>query len=306
MAVISAGKGSSSASGSIKYVQYQKNSTKSRILFSEGVECSPYYKDAIQDFTYIRDTYHKTGEREAHHMVLAYSPEEEQRFSKEELFNKAIQVAKETFPNHQVWLGMHNDTEHLHVHMIINSVNLETGKKLQIAGRKGMHEIMNKVQNICHRLDLDNTLDVGKRSQKEGQVVTKNIIEHKLIEQGKSWKADIAKRVYDALNTAESKMDFILECNERGLSCKWDDNRKHITFSYIDNPSLKVRNTNLAKTFTLNQLESKETIKKAFDINRNNHFQHLNKEPTAIKRDITLEKQRVRNLERNHTIEIGR
>ena len=54
MAVISAGKGSHSAAGSIKYVQFEKKSTKPRIVFSEGIECSPYYKDAIQDFKCVR------------------------------------------------------------------------------------------------------------------------------------------------------------------------------------------------------------------------------------------------------------
>lgn len=306
MAAISAGKGSGSASGSIKYVQYEKDSTRPRVLFSEGIECSPYYQDAIEDFAYIRDIHHKSGGREAHHMVLAYSPEEEKRFTKKELFDKAIKVSKGTFPNHQIWLGMHNDTDHLHVHMIVNSVNLETGKKLQIAGRKGMHEIMNKVQNICHSLELDNTLEVGKRSQKEGQVITHNIVEYKLIEQGKSWKADIAKRVYESLNAADSKMDFILNCNEKGVLCKWDDNRKHVTFCDMDNPSRKVRSANLAKTFTLKQLESKESMEKAFKANKDKHVEQSNNEDLVLDRSKSLEKQTIKILKRNRSIELGR
>lgn len=145
MAVISAGKGSRSAAGSIKYVQFEKDSTHARIVISDGVECSPYYQDAIHDFACIRQTFNKENGRQVHHMVLAFSPEEKARFSQKELFNKSVDIAKAVFPQHQVWLGMHADTDHLHVHMIVNSVNFEAGRKLQIAGRKGMHELMEKV-----------------------------------------------------------------------------------------------------------------------------------------------------------------
>lgn len=81
---------------------------------------------------------------------------------------------------------MHNDTKHLHVHIVINSINLETGNKLQIAGRKGMHDIIEKVQLKAHELGLDTTLSIGRKQYEQGHVVTHNIIEHKLIEHGKS------------------------------------------------------------------------------------------------------------------------
>lgn len=99
MAVISAGKGSSSTAGSIKYVQYEKGTTNARIIFSDGINCSPYYKDAIHDFALIRDTFQKYDGREAHHIVLAFSPSEEAIFTPKEFFQKSIEIAKETFSN---------------------------------------------------------------------------------------------------------------------------------------------------------------------------------------------------------------
>ena len=88
MAVISAGKGSSSTAGSIKYVQYEKGTTNTRIIFSDGINCSPYYKDAIHDFALIRDTFQKYGGREAHHMVLAFSPSEEHTSNHSKVFQR--------------------------------------------------------------------------------------------------------------------------------------------------------------------------------------------------------------------------
>ena len=134
-------------------------------------------------------------------MVLAFSPSEEAKFTSKELFQKSIEIAKETFPNYQVWLGMHDDTEHLHVHIIINSINLETGNKLQIAGRKGMYDIMERVQEKAHILDLDNTLSIGRKQHEQGHVVTHNISRNiNLIEQWPNLgKQIIAEKVYSAL-----------------------------------------------------------------------------------------------------------
>ncbi len=268
MAVISAGKGSHSAAGSIKYVQFEKKSTKPRIIFSEGIECSPYYKDAIQDFKCVRDTFQKHSGREAHHMVLSFSEDEEQRYTQEDLFFKAVDIAKSTFPNYQIWLGMHDDTDHLHVHMVINSINLEDGKKMQIAGRKGMHEIMEKVQNRCNELGLDQVLPVGEHIQEEGRVVTHNIAEYKLIERGESWKLEMAKDILETLHESTGRDEFIVGCNERGIRCNWEETRKYVTFSYMDDSKKKARGSNLAKTFTLSDLESKESMERVFFQNR--------------------------------------
>lgn len=268
MAVISSGKGSRSAAGSIRYVQFEKHSTNSRVTYTEGLECSPYYQDAIQDFKDVRDSFGKTGGRQAHHMVLAFSPKEEERFSKEELFQKAIDIAENTFPNHQVWLGMHDDTEHLHVHMIVNSINLESGNKLQIAGRKGMQAIMEKVQLRGREIGLDSELEVGKRKGRHGDVATHNIVERKLIEQGQSWKAEIARIAYEALQKAKSRKEFIKRCLDEGVVCTWEETRKHVTFAVEAEPDKKVRNGNLAKTFTMNEFSSKEKLEKVLSHNR--------------------------------------
>lgn len=304
MAIISAGKGSHSAARSIRYVQFEKKSTNYRAIFSEGIDCSADYQAAIQDFQNVRNTYNKHGGREAHHMVISFSPEEEQRFTQESLFQKAVDIAKHTFPDYQIWLGMHDDTDHLHVHMIINSVNLNNGRKMQIAGRKGMHEIMKSVQEKCFELGLDEPGQIGKSIQEEGKVKTHNIVEYKLISKGISWKLDMAKTIYSALNNAKSKSDFIFQCNENGIFCKWDDKHKYITFSYIDDPSKKVRNSNLAKTFTLERLQSKETMQNVFDYNRK--LTERDALPIEVNSSKNLERERLLTINREQSIGLRR
>lgn len=268
MAVISAGKASKSALGSMKYVEFEKHSSNHRAIFTAGIECSNYYLDASQDFQHVAHTFHKEGGRQAHHMVLAFSPEEERDFTPEQLMEKSIEVAKDVFPKHQIWLGMHDDTDHLHTHLIINAVNYETGKKLQIAGRKGMHEIMEKVQAKAQELGLDNHLEPGvKKDLNIGDIATHNTVERKILTGDNSWKKDMALTVLNALDTTTNPDEFIANCNDKGLGCSWEENRKHIVFYDLNDPHRKARASNLAKTFTLPDLTSKESLVLRLDNN---------------------------------------
>ena len=290
MAVISEGKASKSALGSMKYVEFEKYSTHHRAIFTVGIECSDHYLDAHQDFRNLAHAFGKEGGRQAHHMVIAFSPEEERDFTPQQLMEKSIEIAKDTFPDYQVWLGMHNDTDHLHTHLIINSVNYKTWKKLQIAGRKGMLEIMDKVQTKAHELGLDNNLEPGiKKQLAYGDIATRNAVERKVLSGDNSWKKDIAITVLESLETATSPDGFINNCNDRGLECSWEENRKHIVFYSLDTPSHKVRASNLAKTFTLPDLESKESLLQRLDNNwqkQNDQLHHSHFKQKEIYHDI--------------------
>lgn len=269
MAVISAGKGSKGALGSLKYVVFEKKSSNIRVKLVSTINCSTHYKDAANDFKNIAAVHKKDGGREAHHMVLSFSKTETEKFNHQQLMDKAVEITTHTFPNHQVWLGLHTDTNHPHVHLIINSVNLENGKKLQIAGRKGMYEIMDKVQSKAQDLGLDTNLSVGKKKERSyGDINSRNTVELKVLNSNQSWKKDIALNVISALQKSDSTNAFIMHCANNGISCDWNPTKKHITFHLMSDPSKKVRASNLAKTFTLPELSDKDKILNRLNENR--------------------------------------
>lgn len=274
MAIISTGKATKSVIGSMKYVQFEKKSSKVRVQETYGINCSCNYKLAADEFNQLEKRYGKEGGRRAHHMVLSFSDTEMKKYSNQELMDKAIDIASFTFPNHQIWLGMHTDTDHTHVHMIIGSINMENGKKLQINGRQGMYEIMNTVQKTCKSLGLEENI-VGKRNCNEGNVNTKNPVEWNLIKKGKSWKLDMALKINYILEKATSKSNFIKLCNEQDIICDWSE-KKHIIFTDKSNYKNKVRANNLSKTFNLSKLESKESILEQFENNNLKNFENLN------------------------------
>ncbi|MBU5508975.1 relaxase/mobilization nuclease domain-containing protein, partial [Enterococcus sp. S149_ASV_20] len=45
------------------------------------------------------------------------------------------EYAKKIAPDHQIAIYTHTDKDHIHNHIVINSVNLETGNKFQAHGQ---------------------------------------------------------------------------------------------------------------------------------------------------------------------------
>ncbi|MGJ0271527.1 relaxase/mobilization nuclease domain-containing protein, partial [Streptococcus pyogenes] len=60
-----------------------------------------------------------------------------------------------SFPNHEIFIAIHNDKEHLHSHFIVNTVNFENGKKLH--ENKEELELKKDINDkICLEYGIDN------------------------------------------------------------------------------------------------------------------------------------------------------
>src|SRR5699024_855225 len=73
-------------------------------------------------------------------------------------FDKPIQVGlyldKKLAPNHEVAVYTHDDTNHVHNHIVINSVNFETGKKYQAHGKEAIERARSLSDEVCKSHDL--------------------------------------------------------------------------------------------------------------------------------------------------------
>lgn len=67
-----------------------------------------------------------------------------------------------------------------------------------------------------------------------------------------------------------------------------------------------MRNTNLAKTFTLNNLSSKDTMQAIFRINKENYTQQITTKTLELEQSKTLDRERTRKLARTRSMSLGR
>ena len=210
---------SKSASQSINYAE-------KRAVVKSSHNCDIDY--AKSNFKQLRMAYGKDEGIQAHTIIQSFKPNET---TKEQANEIGLELAKEIAPGHQVAVYTHEDTEHTHNHIIINSVNLEDGKKYQ-SNAKQRHFIKEKNDEIC----LNHGLSIGKEKNKE---VRYTLAERQLLEKGKpSWKNDIRKAInqekehsksFDDLK-ANLKREHGIETKLRGktLSYKHPDQQKYV------------------------------------------------------------------------------
>lgn len=182
---------------------------------------------------------------------------------------QALEIGQEFvekfFPNHQSLIGVHQDKDHLHIHIVTNSVSFIDGMKLHQT-KRDLERQKEFTNNLCLERGLSLT-EKGKHFDgtviEEGQVTAWSKDKYNLFQHDdkKSFVADCAIAVMEAKENCCSKEDFIERMHERGWSVTWEDNKKHITFQNENGD--KVRDSNLSKTFSLDI--SKEALLNEFE-----------------------------------------
>ena len=142
--------------GLIEYVQ-NPNKTKNGLLVS-GKDCSvPTCYDEMET---VKNIFNKKDGYTAFHFVQSFSPKD--NLSYEKAHEIGLQFA-EYFKGFQVLVATHTDKQHLHNHLVINSVSFENGKKFHI-GKKDLEKIKNFSNKLCEENGLS-TIDLDKKNE---------------------------------------------------------------------------------------------------------------------------------------------
>ncbi len=244
MAIIKAVNSKASIGKAIKYIT-QEEKTEEKII--AGKDCN--IKTSIDEMKAIKELYNKTEGRQYKHYVMSFNPNDPNiNIEKAHQVGKEFMENEERFKNHQVIMATHTDKRHIHNHFIVNSVNMENGKKF----RESKYDL-EKLKDHLRKLEKKHNLLPDEKSKEQGKISSLNHNKYQAIKrdiQGdyKSYILETAKAVKRSQGKAISKDDFIKEMDKEGYKTNWIDTRKHITF--INKESGKrVRLANLEKTF---------------------------------------------------------
>ena len=205
-----------------------------------------------------------TGRMYAHNIISWHKDEQ---ITPEQAFEFGKEFAEKWFSGFQTLVAVHKDKEHVHCHLVTNSVSYEDGRKLHNT-RKDLERMKQLTNQMCRERGLT-VAEKGKHfdgSQIEkGEVIAWRKDKYNLFcQQVKdSFVADCAMAVLKALENCISKEKFIEKMKQFGWNVNWSEKRKHITFQNQDGK--KVRDCNLSKTFHLDI--SKEDLENEFDRN---------------------------------------
>ncbi len=251
----------------IEYVLRQ-DKTSELLTYVTG----PYRHDEI-DYDLVYRTFLEekkmwnkdTGRMYAHNIISWHKDEQ---ITPEQAFEFGKEFAEKWFSGFQTLVAVHKDKNHIHCHLVTNSVSYEDGRKLH--NTKKDLECMKQLTNqMCRERGLT-IAEKGKHFDgseiEKGEVIAWNKDKYNLFRQQvrDSFVADCAMAVLKALENCISKEKFIEKMKQFGWNVNWTEKRKHITFQ--NQEGKKVRDSNLFKTFHLDI--SKEGLENEFNGNR--------------------------------------
>ena len=209
------------------------------------------YDLVYQSFLEEKRLWGKDSGRMYAHNVISWHKDE--KITPEQALEFGIAFAEKWFSGFQTVVSVHKDKDHIHCHLVTNSVSYENGKKLHNS-RKDLERMKQLTNQMCRERGLT-VAGKGKHfdgSQIEtGEVIAWSKDKYNLFRQQKkdSFVADCAMVVLTVMESCISREQFIKEMGNLGWNVNWTENRKHITFQ--NSEGKKVRDSNLSKTFHL-------------------------------------------------------
>ena len=232
----------------------------------------PYCHDEInydlvyRTFLEEKKMWDKDSGRMYAHNIISWHKDEQ--ITPEQALEFGKEFAENWFSGFQTLVAVHKDKDHIHCHLVTNSVSYEDGRKLHNT-KKDLERMKQLTNQMCRERGLT-VAEKGKHfdgSQIEkGEVIAWSKDKYNLFRQQvkDSFVADCAMAVLKALENCISKEKFIEKMKQFGWNVNWTEKRKHITFQ--NREGKKVRDSNLFKTFHLDI--SKEGLENEFNGNR--------------------------------------
>ena len=216
MAIVKAKAGKGSLSDVFNYV-LDKEKTDDTLISSK--DCMA--ETAQKEFELTKHRFGKTDGRTYFHIVQSFSPED--NITPYEANNLGLEFAG-FFEGYQTLVVTHTNREHLHNHIIVNSVSFEDGKKLHME-KADLEALKDYSNEVCRKYGLTTT----ETDTRAGKM--------------QKWKKDLIHTAFLAIAYTDSIEGFIGYMENHGYGVRWEADRKYITFTTPD--GIKVRDNKL-------------------------------------------------------------
>ena len=133
----------------IEYIQ-NPDKTEECVLVG-GINCLP--DTAFEQMEETKNIFHKTGKRQGYHVIISFSPEE--KVTAEQAMYVLEHFAKDVLgDDYEAVYAVHTDKEHMHGHLIWNSVSMTTGKKYNSPKSNWKNHLQPITNKYCDELGL--------------------------------------------------------------------------------------------------------------------------------------------------------
>lgn len=219
-----------------------------------GQNCIP--SSAYSEFMATKNQYSKASGVFFKQYVQSFKPN---TATPEIIHQIGIETAK-YFDGFEVVIATHIDRDHWHNHLVVNSVNCETGLKIQI-NEKGLEELRNYSDKICQQFGIETLKPYVKPKEK-----SPSHREYRAALKGECWKFTLMAMIDRAMKHCRTKDEFKEYMKRYEYDVKWQDNYKYITYTCPNNMKCrdirlhkeKYRKENMELEFRLRRTQTKE------------------------------------------------
>lgn len=215
-----------------------------------GIDCLP--ETAYSDMMATKKRFGKTGGREYYHILQSFAPDE--LITPEEAHRIACEYAQEQFKGYELIVATHVDRDHMHSHIVLNSVSHIDGKKYH-SDKNNIPRLREASDALCMKHGLS---VIGKAENGLRKMGTR---EYRAASKGESWKINLMATINLAMTKAKTRNDFIRFMESRGYKVAWSDTRKYITYTIPDGKKCRDNKLHLKKY-------TKEMMDYEFEIRR--------------------------------------
>ena len=236
-AVKNRGGGRGALGGVLRYSQQDEKTLWEGQWLVTGWNCTA--QSVLSEMRLTKERYRKNDGRQYYHFVQSFS--ESDNLTPQEANAIGLELAQREFPDFEVLVATHIDTDHLHSHLIVNSVSFQGGRKLhQSAADLQAHRLASDEICAAHGLEI---LPPPQKQVKQKRMGTR---EYRSAAKGQSWKFRLMNTIDQCMKYAETKDEFISLMESEGYQVRWTDRRKNITYTTPE--GMKCRDDRLHET----------------------------------------------------------
>src|SRR5699024_4066902 len=141
----------------------------------------------------------------SHHVLQSFKHDE---VTPEKGNQVGLELAKKLVPNEEVAVYTHDDTNHVHTHIVINSANSEPCKKYQAHGKEAIERARTLNDKVCKSHDLSVV-------KEHNASVRHTLAEQHLLEKNKiSWKDELREAIEYARDNSTNFDSFKRHLND--------------------------------------------------------------------------------------------
>ena len=220
----------------IGYVTKEAKTTYEGRKLVTGINCPA--DTAYTNMMLTKNFHRKTDGRMYYHLCQSFSPDE--KITPELAHKVAVEFAEKQFPGYECIVGTHVDRDHIHSHIVFNSVSFATGKKYH-SDKNDIQRWRQTSDEVCRKHGLSVVIPAQKNGMKQP-----GAREFRAIEKQNSWKLLLIVTIEEAMKRAKRREEFIRFMEEHGYKVTWTDTRKNITYTTPDGK--KCRDNKLHET----------------------------------------------------------